>query len=97
MVYDPILPRLFGGYVRIQEMLTLNGREQNRLKVLHRVERGGLKMKEAGKVVGLSLRQVRRLRASYQVEGCAGLAHGRTGGGGLRSTAADVSTCRRKR
>lgn len=52
----------------MQEKLTLNAKEQKRLKASNMVERGGLKMKEGGKVMGPSVRQVRRLCAAYREE-----------------------------
>ncbi|MCK4262791.1 MAG: ISNCY family transposase, partial [Dehalococcoidia bacterium] len=50
-------------------------KEQTRLGVLNEVEGGRLRMGMAAEVVGLSMRQVRRLRAAYRKEGAAGLAH----------------------
>jgi len=47
--------------------------------VLNRVERGELTGPEAAKLMGLSLRQVRRLLAAYRKEGVAALAHGNRG------------------
>ena len=47
--------------------------------VLNRVERGGLTGEEAAQLMGLSLRQVRRLLAASRKEGVAALAHGNRG------------------
>ena len=47
--------------------------------VLNQVERGDLTGQEAGMLVGLSLRQVRRLLAAYRQEGIAAIAHGNRG------------------
>ena len=63
----------------MQEMLTLNRREQRRLQILNEVEGGGLSMREAAEMMVLSLRQVRRLRGAYRIEGAEGLAHGNRG------------------
>jgi len=63
----------------MQEMLTLNRREQRRLQILNEVEGGGLNMREAAEMMVLSLRQVRRLRGVYRIEGAEGLAHGNRG------------------
>jgi len=63
----------------MQEMLTLNRREQRRLQILNEVEGGGLNMREAAEMMVLSLRQVRRLRGAYRIEGAEGLAHGNRG------------------
>ena len=59
--------------------VTLNGREQQEAMVLNRVEREGLTGEEAAGLMGLSLRQVRRLLAAYRKEGVAALAHGNRG------------------
>lgn len=59
--------------------MTLNRREQKRAVVLGKVDRGELTAVEAGKVMGLSERHVRRLLAEYRREGPKGLAHGNRG------------------
>jgi hypothetical protein len=53
----------------------LNAKEQKRLMVLNRMMGVG----EAGGVLGLLVRQVRRLLARYRKEGAAALAHGNRG------------------
>ena len=63
----------------MQEMLTLNRKEQTRLGILNHVEGGGLRMGEAAEMMALSLRQVRRLRRVYWNMGAEGLAHGNRG------------------
>jgi len=62
-----------------REIVSLNAREQQRAMVLNRVERGELMGPEAAQLMGLSLRQVRRLLAGYRKEGVAALAHGNRG------------------
>ncbi len=57
----------------------MNGKEQQRAMVLNQVDRGELTGQQAGVLVGLSLRQVRRLLARYRGEGVAALAHGNRG------------------
>ena len=57
----------------------MNPTEQQRVMVLTRAERGDLTGQEVGRLVGLSLRQVRRLLAAYRKEGVAALAHGNRG------------------
>lgn len=47
--------------------------------VLNRIERGDLTGKEGGGLMGLSVRQVRRLVAAYRKEGVAAIAHGNRG------------------
>jgi len=63
----------------MQEMLTLNAKEQRRLQVLNILEGGEVRMAAAAELIGVSVRQVRRLRAAYRQEGAAGLAHGNRG------------------
>lgn len=62
-----------------KETVSLNAKEQQRAMVLNRVERGELTGQEGASLVGLSLRQVRRLLARYRREGVAALAHGNRG------------------
>jgi transposase len=57
----------------------LNEKEQQRLMVLNQVERGELSGEDASVLMGLGLRQVRRLLAAYRKEGGAALAHGNRG------------------
>jgi len=54
-------------------------KEQKRLKVMTELDAGRVKAREAAAVLGLSIRQVRRLVAAYRKEGAAGLAHGNRG------------------
>ncbi len=61
------------------EAVTLNEREQKRLLVLNRVIGGQATAKEAGELLGLSVRQVRRILAAYRKEGAAALVHGNRG------------------
>ena len=68
----------------MQEKLTLDVEEQAGLQILNEAEWGGLKVRGVGEVMGLSERQVWRLRAAYRAEGAEGR---RTGtGGGSRTT-----------
>ncbi|MBI3979478.1 MAG: ISNCY family transposase [Chloroflexi bacterium] len=57
----------------------MNQKEQQRVVVLGRLDRGQLTAGEAADVMGLSVRQVRRLLAAYRQEGAAALAHGNRG------------------
>ena len=61
----------------MKEKVTLNAREQKRLQVLNGVESGEITAQVAGELLGLSVRQIRRLLAAYREKGAAGLAHGR--------------------
>ncbi len=57
----------------------MNQREQQRVMVLNRVERGEVTGREAAELMGLCMRQVRRLLAAYRKEGVAAIAHGNRG------------------
>jgi transposase len=61
------------------EKLTLNLREQNRLKVLNQVETKVLTVNRAAALVNLSERQVWRILADYRKKGAAAIAHGNRG------------------
>ncbi|MDO8635403.1 MAG: ISNCY family transposase [Dehalococcoidia bacterium] len=57
----------------------MNKKEQKRAVVLGKVDRGEITAAEAGKVVGLSVRHIRRLLARYREEGPRALSHGNRG------------------
>jgi len=59
-----------------RETITLDARAQRRLYVLNHVLTGGLTAEEAARILGLSIRQVRRLLRQYRAHGSAGLVHG---------------------
>jgi transposase len=61
------------------ELVTLNRKEQKRAFVLGKIDRGELTAAQAGKVMDVSIRQVRRLLAEYRREGPKALAHGNRG------------------
>lgn len=61
------------------EAITLTARAQQRLTVLNALERGALGMVEAANLLGLSTRQVRRLRGAYRRNGPRALVHGNQG------------------
>ncbi len=61
------------------EFVTLNRKEQKRAVVLGKVDRGELTAVEAGKVMGMSERHIRRLLAEYREDGPKSLAHGNRG------------------
>jgi transcription initiation factor IIE alpha subunit len=59
--------------------VTLSVKEQKRLRVLVEVEAGRLTGREAAEVLGISLRQVRRLMAALRERGAKGVVHGNRG------------------
>lgn len=63
----------------MRETIVLNAKEQKRLMVLNRLDRGEASVAEAAALMGLSVRQVQRLHAAYEREGAATLAHGNRG------------------
>jgi len=59
--------------------VTLSQREQQRLRVVMEVEAGRWSTEQAAEVLGLSVRQVWRLKARYSQGGAAAFAHGNRG------------------
>jgi transposase len=60
-------------------MELMSERQWKRLDAVERLERGVLTSGEAARVLGLSVRQVRRLRRAVEKRGRAGVVHGNTG------------------
>jgi transposase len=60
-------------------MIAMTVREQRRVQVLTRVLEGAITLWEAAAVMGLSLRQARRLKGELQRTGPSGLVHGNRG------------------
>jgi transposase len=61
------------------ELLTMSAREINRLEVMQRLKEKSLSQCEAAKIVGVSVRQVKRLFKTYLEKGAAGLVSQRRG------------------
>lgn len=59
--------------------MTLSSREQRRLLMLNHLGSGAISGEEAAGLLGLSARQVRRLRRAYATLGASALAHGNRG------------------
>ena len=64
---------------KTRETISLDSRAQHRLYVLSHVLAGALTVDAAGRILGLSARQVRRLMDRYRDEGAAALVHGNRG------------------
>ena len=62
-----------------RETITVDARAQRRLYVLQHLDAGRITAEEAARILVLSVRQVRRLLATYRAEGFAGLVHGNHG------------------
>lgn len=63
----------------MRETVTLSQREQTRARVLMLLGEQQCTAAEAAELLGLSVRQVRRLRRAFEQEGPAGLVHGNRG------------------
>src|SRR5690625_2241490 len=57
----------------------LNQKEARRLYVMEQLVEGNVTIPEAALILGLSTRQVQRLKKSYMCEGASALAHGNRG------------------
>jgi len=62
-----------------EERISLGTREQKRATVLNQVLAGSLTLPEGAAVLGLSVRQLKRLKRRYRQRGPAGLLHGNRG------------------
>lgn len=60
----------------MRETVTLNQKEQARIRVLVEVERGRMTVRDAAESMNLSVRQTHRILAAFRKEGAAGVAHG---------------------
>src|SRR5215470_3212646 len=71
-------------------MERMSQRQWKRLDAVERIGRGALTMREAAEVLGLSQRQVRRVRRAVEQHGARGVVHGNTGRGSARRIAEAV-------
>ena len=63
----------------MDELLTMSNAEITRLEVMQRLKDKRLIQKEAARMLGISIRQVKRLYRAYKVQGAAGLVSQRRG------------------
>jgi transposase len=63
----------------IEKFITMNQKELLRLQVMEKLKAGRLTQKEAGKILGITIRQVRRLLKKYLIHGEYGLISKRRG------------------
>ncbi len=63
----------------MDELLTMSKKELNRLEVMQRIKEKRLTQKEAARMLGLSVRQVKRLYSAYRQQGAVGLVSKRRG------------------
>jgi predicted DNA-binding transcriptional regulator YafY len=59
--------------------ITLNLQQQREFEILTRLEAGVLDVETAAELLGVSARQVRRLRARFRQDGMAAVVHGNNG------------------
>jgi predicted DNA-binding transcriptional regulator YafY len=57
-----------------EERVTLSAGEQRQVVVLNHLEKGAVTVEEAARLLGISKRQVQRLRAEYRRDGAGALA-----------------------
>ena len=62
--------------------LTMSVKERERAKVLERVSRGEMTLKEAADITGVSYRQMKRLKKRFEKDGDQGLVHRERGKAG---------------
>jgi transposase len=63
----------------MREEVTLNKKEQRRLIILNKLEKGEIKNNEAAELLCLSERHIKRLRSAYRAKAAEALAHGNRG------------------
>ena len=73
-----------------EDVIVVTGREEKRALALNRVIAGGWTAGEAAEALGLSARQVRRLKAAYEREGIRALVHGNRGRPSPRALPAEI-------
>ena len=63
----------------MEKYLTMSANELSRLEVMQRLEEKRLKQKEAAGILGISVRQMKRLLSKYRKNGASGLVSQRRG------------------
>ena len=63
----------------MEKLLAMSASEVNRLEVMQRLKEKSLSQREAAKMVGVSVRQVRRIFKAYLEKGAPGLVSQRRG------------------
>lgn len=75
---------------KLEKLLTMSANELSRLEIMQRVEEKRLKQKEAAEILGLTVRQVKRLLSKYREHGADGLVSQRRGKASNNQLAVDV-------
>jgi len=60
-------------------LFTMSNKEVNRIPIMGQLIKKGIKQKKAAQILGLSLRQIIRLKKRYKREGAVGMIHGNRG------------------
>jgi transposase len=63
----------------LEKLLAMSGKEISRLEVMQRLKEKSLNQREAAKMMGVSIRQVKRMFKAYRNQGAAGLVSQRRG------------------
>ncbi|MCG2786369.1 MAG: ISNCY family transposase [Anaerolineae bacterium] len=63
----------------METLLTMSGKEVSKLEVMQRLKEKSLKQREAAKILGVSVRHVKRMFKAYREQGAAGLVSQRRG------------------
>lgn len=74
----------------MDKLLTMSAKELSRIKVMQQLEEKRLKQKEAAEMLGISVRQIKRLVSKYRKNGAGGLVSQRRGSPGNNRLDADV-------
>jgi transposase len=64
---------------KVEKLVTMSANELSRLEVMQRLEEKRLKQKEAAEMLGLTVRQIKRLVSKYRKNGAGGLVSQRRG------------------
>ena len=75
---------------KVEKLLTMSAKELSRLEVMQRLEEKRLKQKEAAEVLGISVRQVKRLLSKYRKDGASGLVSQRRGKASNHQLSAEI-------
>jgi transposase len=75
---------------KLEKLLTMSAKEMSRLVVMQRLEEKRLKQKEAAEILGVSVRQIKRLLSKYRKDGASGLVSGRRGKASNNQLSAEV-------
>jgi transposase len=64
---------------KVDKLLSMSTKELNRLEIVQKLEEKRMRQKESARILGLSIRQIKRLLKSYRCDGAQGLVSKRRG------------------